>query len=57
MTPTRDEITTLIAKLQVEAELNPSRHSALMKEAAAALTELLVIVVAYGKIEQEKKPS
>jgi hypothetical protein len=57
MTPTRDQITSLIAQLQVQSELNPTQHSALMKQAAEVLTELLVIVVAHELLKEQEKLS
>jgi hypothetical protein len=58
MTLTRDQITSLIAQLQVQSELNPTQHTALMKQAAEVLTELLVLVVAHKLLNREQeKPS
>jgi hypothetical protein len=58
MTDTEDETAALVAKLQIEAELNPSgKHAALLKQAATVITELWIFKRVTQEISKQEKLS
>jgi|KBSSwiStaDraftv2_1062776.scaffolds.fasta_scaffold969540_3 hypothetical protein len=54
---TQTEMLKLAAQMQTDAEVNPTRHSDLLKQGAAVIVELVIKVRVYEEIDKQRKLS